>query len=111
MRRYVTPGAKTINVFRACIGAQLAICAQKLCNFVLFSTVSLRFVLSRVCVFPYRLGPRGKKITDKRLMTYFFRNCISILILGKQLHTRKVAALLNVVVEDLDTVEIITIFM
>ncbi len=25
----VTPGAKTINVFRACLGAQLTICAQK----------------------------------------------------------------------------------
>ena len=24
-----TPGAKTINVFRACLGAQLTICAQK----------------------------------------------------------------------------------
>ena len=23
------PGAKTINVFRACLGAQLTICAQK----------------------------------------------------------------------------------
>ena len=44
-------GAKTINIFRACLGAQLTICAQKWRNFVLFSTVSLRFVLSRVCVF------------------------------------------------------------
>ena len=51
------PGAKTINVFRACLGAQLTICAQKLRNFVLFSTVSLRFVWSRVCVFLYSLGP------------------------------------------------------
>ena len=51
-------GAKTINVFRACLGAQLTICAQKRRNFVLFSTVSLRFVLSRVCVFIYSLGPR-----------------------------------------------------
>ena len=25
----MTPGAKTINVFRACLGAQLPICAQK----------------------------------------------------------------------------------
>ena len=25
----LTPGAKTINVFRACLGAQLTICAQK----------------------------------------------------------------------------------
>ena len=49
--------AKTINVFRACLGAQLTICAQKLRNFVLFSTVSLGFVLSRVCVFLYSLGP------------------------------------------------------
>ena len=49
--------AKTINVFRACLGAQLTICAQKWRNFVLFSTVSLRFVLSRVCVFRYSLGP------------------------------------------------------
>ena len=50
-------GAKTINVFRACLGAQLTICAQKWRNFVLFSTVSFRFVLSRVCVFLYSLGP------------------------------------------------------
>ena len=53
------PGAKTINVFRACLGAQLTICAQKLRNFVLFSMVSFRFVLSRVCVFLYSLGPRS----------------------------------------------------
>ena len=51
------PGAKTINAFRACLGAQLTICAQKCRNFVLFSTVSLRFVLSRFCVFLYSLGP------------------------------------------------------
>ena len=51
-------GAKTINVFRACLGAQLTICAQKWRNFVLFSMVSFRFVLSRVCVFLYSLGPR-----------------------------------------------------
>ena len=50
-------GARTINVFRACLGAQLTICAQKWRNFVLFSMVSLRFVLSRVCVFLYNLGP------------------------------------------------------
>ena len=50
-------GAKTINVFRACLGAQLAICAQKWRSFVLLSTVSLRFVSSRVCVFLYSLGP------------------------------------------------------
>ena len=50
-----TPGAKTINVFRAC----LTICAQKWRNFVLFSTVSFRFILSRVCVFLYSLGPLG----------------------------------------------------
>ena len=50
--------AKTINVFRACLGAQLTICAQKWRNFVLFSTVSLRFVLSRVCVFLYSVGPK-----------------------------------------------------
>ena len=49
--------AKTINVFRACLGAQLTICAQKWRNFVLFSTVSFRFVSSRVCVFLYSLGP------------------------------------------------------
>ena len=55
------PGAKTINVFRACLGAQLIICAQKWRNFVLFSTVSLRFVLSRVRVFLYSLGPRSPK--------------------------------------------------
>ena len=53
----ITPWAKTINVFRACLGAQLTICAQKWRNFILFSTVSLRFVLSRVCVFLYSLGP------------------------------------------------------
>ena len=51
------PRAKTINVFRAYLGAQLTICAQKWRNFVLFSTVSLRFVLSRVCIFLYSLGP------------------------------------------------------
>ena len=34
IRPETTPGAKTINVFRACLGAQLTICAQKLCNFV-----------------------------------------------------------------------------
>ena len=47
------------NVFRACLGggAQLTICAQKWRNFVLFNAVSLRFVLSRVCVFLYSLGP------------------------------------------------------
>ena len=39
---YDSLGAKTINVFRACLGAQLTICAQKWRNFVLFSTVSLR---------------------------------------------------------------------
>ena len=54
------PGAKTINVFRACLGAQLTICAQKWRNIVLFSTVRLTFVLSRVCVFLYSLGPRGQ---------------------------------------------------
>ena len=43
--------AKAITVFRACLGAQLTICAQKWRNFVLLSTVRLRFVLSRVCVF------------------------------------------------------------
>ena len=57
-KTYVTSSwAKTINVFRACLGAQLTICAQEWRNFVLFSTVSLRFVLSRVCVFLYSLGP------------------------------------------------------
>ena len=40
-----------LNVFRACLGA------QKWRNFVLFSTASLRFVLSRVFFF-YSLGPR-----------------------------------------------------
>ena len=57
--QYSTWGANTINDFRACLGAQLTICAQKWRNFVLFSTVSLRFVLSRVCVFLYSLGPRS----------------------------------------------------
>ena len=28
-RSKTTPGAKTINVFRACLGAQLTSCAQK----------------------------------------------------------------------------------
>ena len=46
-----SPGAKIINVFRAWIGAQLTIFAQKLRNFVLFSTVRLTFVLSRVLCF------------------------------------------------------------
>ena len=54
---YNRSGAKTINVFRACLGAQLTTSAQKWRNFVLFSTVSLIFVLSRVCVFLYSLGP------------------------------------------------------
>ena len=58
------PGAKTINVFRACLGAQLTICAQKWRNFVLFSTVSFRFVSSRVCVFLYSLGPWMDKIRN-----------------------------------------------
>ena len=44
-----TLGAKTINVFRACLS-----------NFVLFSTVSLRFVLSQV-FFLYSLGPRTSR--------------------------------------------------
>ena len=52
-------GAKTINVFWACLGAQLTICAQKWCNLVCSRMVSLRFVLSRVCVFLYSLGPRS----------------------------------------------------
>ena len=64
-RKLSSLGANTINVFRACLGAQLTICAQKWRNFVLFSTVSLRFVLSRVCVFLYSLGPRYKN--DKEL--------------------------------------------
>ncbi len=59
------PGAKTIKVFRACLGAQLTICAQKWRNFVLFSTVSLRIVLSRVCVFLYSLGPRSRTCTNE----------------------------------------------
>ena len=63
------PGAKTINVFRACLGAQLTICAQKWRNFVLFSTVSLRFVLSRVCVFLYSLGPLSSVFLSQ-LATY-----------------------------------------
>ena len=40
------PGLGTINVFWACLGAQLTICAQKWRNFVCSSTLSLRFVLS-----------------------------------------------------------------
>ena len=57
LQLFLRHGAKTINVFRACLGAQLTICAQKWRNFVLFSTASLRFILSRVCVFLYSLGP------------------------------------------------------
>ena len=57
--KWVGPGAKTINVFRAYLSAQLTICAQKWRNFVLFSMVSFRFDLSRVCVFLYSLGPRS----------------------------------------------------
>ena len=60
-----TPGAKTINVFRACLGAQLTICAQRWRNFVLFSTVSLRFVLSQVSVFLYSLGPSCSRIISR----------------------------------------------
>ena len=60
-----THGAKTLNVFRACLGAQLTICAQKWRNFVLFSTVSLRFILSRVCVFLYSLGSCSQESTEK----------------------------------------------
>ena len=44
-------GAKIINVFRAWIGAHLTICAQKWRNCVLFSTVRLTFVFSRVLCF------------------------------------------------------------
>ena len=36
---------------------------SEMTNFVLFSTVSLRFVLSRVCVFLYSLGPKRKTET------------------------------------------------
>ena len=46
-----------LNVFWARLGAQLAICAQKRCNFVCSSTLSLRFVLSQV--FLYSLCPRS----------------------------------------------------
>ena len=64
-------GAKTINVFRACLGAQLTICAQQWRNFVLFSMVSFRFVLSRVCVFLYSLGPRTLMAqTEKRIQAF-----------------------------------------
>ena len=68
-------GAKTINVFRACLSAQLTICAQKCRNFVLFSTVSLRFVLSRVCVLfffivlaPGRTKERDGNTTELRMI-------------------------------------------
>ena len=57
--KQLSPGAKTINVFWACLGAQLTICDQKWRNFVCSSMLSLRFVLSRVCVFLYSLGPRS----------------------------------------------------
>ena len=49
-------GPGTINLFWACLGAQLTICAQKWRNFVCSSTLSLRFVLSRVFLFLYSLG-------------------------------------------------------
>ena len=52
-----TRGQDYINVFRAWIGAQLTICAQKWCNFVLFSTVRLTFVLSRVLCFSLKSWP------------------------------------------------------
>ena len=56
---YVGQGPRLYKRFssmsRCC--AQLTICAQKWRNFVLFSMVSFRFVLSRVCVFLYSLGP------------------------------------------------------
>ena len=70
---HCTTWAKTINVFRACLGAQLTICAQKWRNFVLFSMVSFRFVLSRVCVFLYSLGPlcRLVLVTRWQLLAWY----------------------------------------
>ena len=65
------PWAKTINVFRACLGAQLTICAQKWRNYVLFTMVSFRFVLSRVCVFIYSLGPLVTYLICKNVFVTF----------------------------------------
>ena len=53
------PGSETINAYWACLSAQLTICAQKLHNFVCSSTLILRFVLSRVFLFLFSLGPRS----------------------------------------------------
>ena len=74
------PGAKTINVFRACLGAQLTICVQKSRNFVLFSTVSLKFVLSRVCVFLYSLGPRSLTQQAQNKLAAAHTKMVSIII-------------------------------
>ena len=51
--------AKTVKKSQTWTGAQLTICAQKLRNFVFSSTLSLRFVCSRVSVFLHSLGPRS----------------------------------------------------
>ena len=66
-------GAKTIKKSRACLGAKLTICAQKLRNFICSSTLSLRFVWSRVCVFLYILGSRlSRKKIEKSYMFWVF---------------------------------------
>ena len=67
---------------RACIGAQLTICAKKWRNFVCSSTLSLRFVWSWVCVFLYSLGPRTYKVDSSMQICYY--TCSSLLNTLKQ---------------------------
>ena len=74
---------KTINVFWARLVAQLTICAQKWRNFVCSSTVSLRFVLSRVFfIFLYNLGPSS-------LVTAICHSCLDIVLLQVKLSALK----------------------
>ncbi len=101
------PGAKTINVFRACLGAQLTICAQKWRNVVLFSTASLRFVLSRVCVFLYSLGPRiphasNVAFSSPTWSTTFPHRCFAVQVIAltwvmSTLYLRTVSKLLQAI--------------
>ena len=81
--QFVVPGPKTINISRACLGAQLTICAQKCRNFVCSSIVSLRFVLSRVCVFLYSLGPWSNE-EDSRLSSSNSDSNLSLVICGNR---------------------------
>ena len=61
------PRGQDYKRFSSIYRCSTQLCPQKWRNFVLFSMVSLRFVLSRVCVFLYSLGPwtiratRGKE--------------------------------------------------